>query len=225
MKKIQIIFLIIILLVVALAFKFGLLEYLTLANLKAQQINLQVYYQAHPVITISAYMLIYIVTTALSLPGATILTLAGGGVFGLYLGTLIVSFASTIGASIAFLVARFGFRDLVQAKFGTKLKVLYAGVEREGALYLFSLRLVPIMPFFLINLLMGLTNIKLRTFYWVSQIGMLAGTIIYVNAGTQLAKIGSLENILTPKLILSLMLLAGFSWVTKFLLNLFKQGK
>ena len=215
MKKSRIILLIAIVALIGLFFAFDLQRYLTLDALKSKQSAMLVYYQANPILTIFVYMLIYIVTTALSLPGATILTLAGGVIFGLGMGTLLVSFASTIGASLVFLAARFLFRDVVKAKFGERLSTIDKGMASEGAFYLFTLRLVPAVPFFMINLLMGLTSLKLWTFYWVSQVGMLAGTLVYVNAGTQLAKLDSLAGILSPILVGSFVLLGLFPLITK----------
>lgn len=148
--------------------------------------------------------------TGLSLPGAAVLTLAGGAVFGLGLGTLLVSFASSAGATIAFLLARTLLRQPVQQRFGARLAPIEAGLRRDGVLYLLSLRLVPVVPFFLVNVVMGLTPLPTRSFYLASQIGMLPGTLVYVNAGTQLAQLRSLEGILTPPLLLSLALLAAF---------------
>ncbi|PKM10490.1 MAG: pyridine nucleotide-disulfide oxidoreductase [Gammaproteobacteria bacterium HGW-Gammaproteobacteria-3] len=191
-------------------FVFDLQQYLTLEALKGQQAAIDAYFQNQPVLAVAIYMLTYILVTALSLPGATIMTLAGGAIFGVLGGTVIVSFASTIGATLAFLAARFLFRDAVKAKFGARVKALDEGVRRDGAFYLFTLRLVPIFPFFMINLAMGLTALKTLTFYWVSQVGMLAGTIVYVNAGTQLAKIESLSGILSPTLLGSFALLGIF---------------
>ncbi|MDI1231859.1 MAG: VTT domain-containing protein [Methylobacter sp.] len=215
MKKSRTLLLIAIVILMGLFFAFDLQQYLTLETLKSKQVAMLAYNQANPIVTLSIYMLIYIAATALSLPGAAILTLAGGGIFGLGMGTLIVSFASTIGASLAFLAARFLFRDLVKAKFGERLTTIDEGMAKEGAFYLFTLRLVPVVPFFMINLLMGLSTIKLRTFYWVSQLGMLAGTIVYVNAGTQLAKLESLSGILSPLLIGSFVLLGLFPLMTR----------
>ena len=215
MKKSQGILLVIMVIIIGVFFAFDLHQYLTLETLKSQQAALQAYHQDNPVITRLVYMLIYIAVTALSLPGAVILTLAGGGVFGLWLGTLLVSFASTFGATLAFLAARFLFKELVQTKFGERLKVINKGVAKEGAFYLFTLRLVPLVPFFMINVLMGLTAIKTRSFYWVSQLGMLAGTIVYVNAGTQLAKLDSLAGILSPQLLGSFVLLGVFPLMAK----------
>lgn len=198
-------------------------QFLTLSSLKVQQNQLIAFYQTHPVQILAEYALIYIVVTALSLPGATILTLAGGAIFGLFWGTVIVSFASTIGASLAFLSARFLFRDTVQAKFAEQLKTINEGIERDGEYYLFTLRLVPLFPFFMINLLMGLTTLKTRTFYGVSQIGMLAGTVVYVNAGTQLGKLESLSGILSPILVGSFVLLGLFPLLAKKIVENFPR--
>ncbi|MDT8426161.1 MAG: FAD-dependent oxidoreductase [Methyloprofundus sp.] len=198
-----------------LFFYFDLGHYLTLETLKAQQSAIENYRAANPVLAVAVYMLVYVAVTGLSLPGAAILTLAGGAVFGVLWGTLIVSFASSIGATLAFLAARFLFRDTVKAKFGARLKAIDEGVAKEGGFYLFTLRLVPVFPFFMINLLMGLTNMRVWTFYGVSQIGMLAGTAVYVNAGTQLAKIDSLAGILSPALLGSFVLLGLFPLIAK----------
>ncbi|MGD9307957.1 MAG: TVP38/TMEM64 family protein [Desulfosarcina sp.] len=202
---------------------FELGQYLTLDYIKASQAKFHSLYLSHRFLVIAIYMGIYIAVTALSLPGAAVLTLAGGGLFGLVAGTLIVSFASTIGATLACLVSRFLLRDWVQNKFGDKLKTINAGIEKEGAFYLFSLRLVPIFPFFVINLLMGLTRLPLFTFFWVSQIGMLAGTVVYVNAGKELAKIDSLSGILSPGLLISFVILGLFPITVKKLLALYKR--
>ena len=196
-------------------FALGLQRYLTLDYLKAQQAAIAALFQAHPLVVAATYFAVYVAVTALSLPGAALLTLFGGAVFGLWWGTLIVSFASSIGATLAFLSSRFLFRDAVQRKFGDKLRALNAGVEREGAFYLFTLRLVPLFPFFVINLAMALTPIRTRTFYWVSQLGMLLGTIVYVNAGAQLARIESARGILSPTLLISFALLGLFPLVAK----------
>jgi uncharacterized membrane protein YdjX (TVP38/TMEM64 family) len=194
-------------------------QFFTLNALKAQQSSVTDFYNAHPVQVLAGYALLYIVVTTLSLPVATILTLAGGAIFGLFWGTIIVSFASTIGSSLAFLSARFLFRDTVQKKFAEHLKTINAGIEKEGAFYLFTLRLVPLFPFFMINLLMGLTTLKIRTFYGVSQLGMLAGTIVYVNAGTQLGKLESLSGILSPLVVGSFVLLGVFPLLAKKLIE------
>jgi pyruvate/2-oxoglutarate dehydrogenase complex dihydrolipoamide dehydrogenase (E3) component/uncharacterized membrane protein YdjX (TVP38/TMEM64 family) len=210
---------------IATFFALDLQHYLTLENLKSQQTGIADYRQAHPMLAMALYAALYIAVTALSLPGATILTLAGGAVFGLLWGTLIVSFASSIGATLAFLTSRFLLRDWVKSRLSTRLQAIDEGVSRDGAFYLFTLRLVPLFPFFMINLAMGLTPIKTRTFYWVSQVGMLAGTLVYVNAGTQLAKIDSLSGILSPALLGSFALLGVFPLGAKKMLEFFKQRK
>ena len=223
MTQPRLILLIIIAIFIGAFFYFGLGQYLTLESLKAQQSVIEDYRAAKPFSTVALYVLVYIAVTGLSLPGATILTLAGGVVFGVLWGTIIVSFASTIGATLAFLAARFLFRDSVTAKFGDSLKAINEGLEREGGFYLFTLRLVPVFPFFMINLLMGLTKMKTWTFYLVSQIGMLAGTVVYVNAGTQLGKIKSLAGILSPALLGSFILLGLFPLLAKKVIAAFKS--
>ena len=206
-------------------FVFDLDQYLTLNYLKQQQEAFGTFYADNRFLTVAIYMAIYILVTALSLPGATIMTLAGGALFGLWTGLIAVSFASTIGATLAFLVSRFLLRDWVQDKFGNKLSSFNAGVEKDGAFYLFSLRLVPVFPFFMINLAMGLTPLKAGLFYIVSQIGMLPGTFVYVNAGTQLGKIESASGILSPGLLLSFILLGIFPIIAKKILEAIKSGK
>lgn len=210
---------------IAAFFIFDLQQYLTLEALKAQQEAIESYRSMHPGSAVLIYSLIYIAVTGLSLPGATVLTLAGGAVFGLFWGTLIVSFASTIGATLAFLAARFLFRDAVKARFGARLQAIDAGVHRDGWLYLFTLRLVPVFPFFVINLAMGLTSINTKTFYWVSQVGMLAGTLVYVNAGTQLAQLDSLAGILSPGLLGSFALLGIFPLLANKIVDAIKANK
>jgi uncharacterized membrane protein YdjX (TVP38/TMEM64 family) len=179
--------------------------------------------QMGPAVVIA--FLVYVAVTALSLPGAAVLTLAGGGLFGFLVGLVVVSFASSIGATLACLVSRFLLREWVQNKFGDKLHSINKGIEEEGAFYLFSLRLVPIFPFFVINLVMGLTSMRLVTFYWVSQLGMLAGTMVYVNAGKELAKIESLSGILSPGLIISFVILGLFPLTVKKLLAWYKARR
>ena len=191
-------------------FAFGLHKYLSLDFFKAQQAAIESYVAQKPLRAAAIFFLIYVAVTGLSLPGAAIMTLVAGGVFGLLWGTVIVSFASSIGATLAFLASRFVLRDWVRGRFGDRLKTIDAGVENEGAFYLFALRLVPLFPFFVINLAMGLTSIRTRTFYWVSQLGMLAGTIVYVYAGTQL---GRFE--ITWQLVLALALLGIFPLAAK----------
>jgi len=210
---------------VALFKLLGLSQYLTLSYVKTSQETFAAVYANHRLMVIVAYMVIYILVTSLSLPGAAIMTLAGGALFGLLIGTLVVSFASTIGATLACFVSRFVLRDWVQRKFGDKLKEVNEGITREGTFYLFTLRLIPIFPFWLINMVMGLTKMPLRTFYWVSQVGMLAGTVVYVNAGGELAKINSISGILSPGLILSFVLLGLFPIGIKKLFSLYKSKK
>ena len=193
-----------------LFFALDLGHYLSLDWLKAQQDAIAAYRADQPLAAVAVYFALYVAVTALSLPGAALMTLAGGAVFGLLWGTLIVSFASSIGATLAFLASRFLLRDWVMARFGRRLAAIDAGVRKEGAFYLFTLRLVPVFPFFLVNLLLGLPAMKARTFYGVSQLGMLAGTVVYVNAGTQLAQIDSLAGIVSPGLLLSFALLGVF---------------
>ncbi|MBS3964106.1 MAG: FAD-dependent oxidoreductase [Methylomonas sp.] len=225
MKSSKVIVLLVIITLVAAFFAFDLHHYFTLENVKAQQDAIEQYRQAHPALAVALYAALYIAVTGLSLPGAAVLTLAGGGIFGLFWSTIIVSFASSIGATLAFLAARFLLRDWVRARFGQRLQSIEEGLERDGAYYLFTLRLVPVFPFFLINLAMGLTPMKTLTFYGVSQIGMLAGTVVYVNAGTQLAQIDSLAGILSPALLGSFALLGFFPLLTKKLLAFLQQRK
>ncbi len=206
-------------------YAYDLRQYLTLEYLKSQQQSFATFYAAHKISAPAGYVGIYILVAALSLPGATVMTLAGGALFGFKLGTVLVSFASTIGATLAFLVSRFLLRDFVQKRFGDKLQAINRGIEKDGSFYLFSLRLVPIFPFFVINLAMGLTPIKTLSFYLVSQFGMLAGTFVYVNAGTQLGKIESLEDILSPGLLLSFALLGIFPLIAKKAMEIIKARK
>ncbi len=202
-------------LVVALFFGFGLQRFLTLEALQQAQGSLQGWRQQAPLQSALTYMAVYVVVTALSLPGAAVLTLAGGALFGLGLGTLLVSFASSAGALLAFLLARTLLRDLVQRRFGRQLAPIEAGVRRDGVLYLLTLRLAPVFPFFLVNLLMALTPMRAGAYYLTSQLGMLPGTLVYVNAGTQLAQLRGLDGILSPPLLLSFALLALFPWLAR----------
>ncbi len=214
--------------VVALAagfFGLDLHRALTLESLKASREQFETWRAASPFLVAAGFFAIYVLVTSLSLPGAAVMTLAAGALFGLWWGTLIVSFASSIGATLAFLVARFLLRDTVQQRFGDRLKAINDGMAREGALYLLTLRLVPLFPFFLVNLLMGLTGIATRTFYLVSQAGMLPGTLVYVNAGTQLAQIETLSGIVSPAVLLSFVLLAIFPWISKRFLDYLKRRR
>jgi pyruvate/2-oxoglutarate dehydrogenase complex dihydrolipoamide dehydrogenase (E3) component/uncharacterized membrane protein YdjX (TVP38/TMEM64 family) len=202
-------------------YRSGLVEQLTLANLKARQAELAAWVDGHYALAVAGFFVAYVVVTALSIPGAAVMTLAIGAVFGLLAGTILVSFASTIGASLAFLTARFLLRDGLRARYGERLKAFDEGVARDGGFYLFTLRLVPLFPFFLVNLLTGLTALRLGTFYWVSQLGMLPGTIAYVYAGTQLARIEGPRDILSPGLIGAFVVIGllplAMRWITRAL--------
>ncbi len=215
MKKSKIVLLLLVVLALGLFFAFDLGRYFSLDHVKSVQSDFARLYADRPAFVIGGFFAVYVAVAALSLPGAAVLTLLGGAVFGLWVGLLVVSFASSVGATLAMLVSRYLLRDSVKSRFAKALADIDRGVEREGAFYLFTLRLVPLFPFFVINLLMGLTTMKARTFYWVSQIGMLAGTFVYVNAGTQLAQIDSLSGILSPGLLFSFALLGVFPLLAK----------
>lgn len=210
---------------VVLFFAFDLQRFLTLEYLKGQQEAFAEFYISNRLLTIIIYFVLYVIVTALSLPGAAVMTLAGGALLGFWTALLTVSFASTIGATLAFLVSRFLLRDWVQGRFGDKLKAINEGMEKEGPFYLFTLRLVPLFPFFVINLVMGLTPMRAITYYWVSQIGMFPGTAVYVNAGTQLAQIESASGILSPGIILSFVLLGIFPLLAKRMVDLMNRRK
>ena len=210
---------------VSMFFAFDLQRYLNLAELKRSQAELAALFDAHPVLVGGAYFAVYVAVTALSLPGAAVTTLAGGAIFGLLAGTVIVSFASTLGATLALLASRYLLRDSVQRRFGPRLAQIDRGIEREGAFYLFTLRLVPLVPFFVINLVMGLTAMKARTFFWVSQLGMLAGTVVYVNAGTQLAQVESLRGIASPQIVGSFVLLGVFPLIARRLVDAWRRRR
>ena len=225
MTKGRLLLLILIALAFTAFFAFDLGRFFSLDFFKSQQAAIEAFRREAPLLLGGIYFVVYVVVTGLSLPGAAIMTLAGGAIFGLLWATLIVSFASSIGATLAFLASRFIFRDTVQRRFADGLRAVNAGVEKEGPFYLFALRLVPIFPFFVINLVMGLTPMKTRTFYWVSQLGMLAGTIVYVNAGTQIAQIETLSGILSPGLLGSFLLLAVFPMVAKRVVGLLDARK
>ena len=218
-------FVLLLLAVVGLYFALDLGQYLNLATIKSRQAELEAWRAGQPVMAGVLFFAAYVAVTALSLPGAAIMTLAAGAIFGLGWGMLIVSFASSLGATLAFLASRWLLHDWVQQRFGERLAALNAGVAKEGGFYLFTLRLVPVLPFFLINLAMGLTPIRPLTFYWVSQLGMLAGTLVYVNAGTQLARIDSLSGIVSPGLLGSLVLLGIFPLIAKKIIDLVKARK
>ena len=200
-------------------------RFLDLEHLKSRQADIDAFYREHPLMVLGAYFVAYVAVTGLSLPGAAIMTLAGGAVFGLLWGTVVVSFASTLGATVAFIVSRYILRDGIQRRYGDRLKTINAGVERDGGFYLFTMRLVPAFPFFIINLVMGLTPMRTITFALVSQLGMLPGTIVYVNAGTQLGRIDSLQGILSPALIGSFVLLGVFPLVAKWIVGAVKARR
>ncbi|MBL8493092.1 MAG: FAD-dependent oxidoreductase [Rhodocyclaceae bacterium] len=225
MSRSRILVLLLIAGLIAAFFAFDLGRFFSLEYFKSQQQTISGWYRAHPGQTMAGFFLIYVAVTGLSLPGATVMTLVAGALFGLVMGTLIVSFASTIGASLAFLSARFLLRDWVQQRFGDRLRAINDGIEKDGAFYLFTLRLVPAFPFFVINLLMGLTRLPTRTFFGVSQVGMLAGTLVYVNAGTELAKIDSLRGILSAGLLISFTVLGLFPLIARRMLDGIKARK
>lgn len=217
MNKKLIIGLILVAVIVGLATQFG--QYLTLENAKSQQILLGEYIESNFLLASLIYFIAYIVVTAFSIPGAAVVTLLGAALFGFFTSLVLVSFASSIGATLAFLSSRFLLRDWVQSKFGSKLDTINQGIKKDGPFYLFSLRLIPVFPFFLINLLMGLTPISTIRFYLVSQIGMLPGTMVYLNAGTQLANIDSLSGIVSPGVLASFVLLGLFPVITKWIMK------
>lgn len=208
-----------------LFFNFDLAQYLNFAYLKDNQAQFNLYYQENPALISLSFFIIYIFSVALSVPGATLLTLLGGAIFGFFWALILISFASTIGASLAFLVSRFLLRDTVQSRFGSYLGKINEGIEKEGAFYLFTLRLVPLFPFFLVNLVMGLSSIKVRTFYWVSQLGMLAGTAVFINAGTQLAQLESASGILSLPILISFTLLGLFPLMAKKIIHHIQVNK
>ena len=199
--------------------------YLNLGYLQQVRGDVVFYVESNPLVSSVSYFVLYVLVTALSVPGALIMTLAGGAVFGLPWGLLLVSFASTIGATLAMLVSRMLLRDWVQVRFKTQLVTVNQGLADDGGFYLFSLRMVPLLPFFMVNLVMGLTRISLWQFYWVSQLGMLAATFVFVFAGTQLAAIETLSGILSPGLIVALSLLGLFPLLAKKSLNWLRRGR
>ena len=211
--------------VFSLFFAFDLQKYLTLEYLKSSKAFFISSYGKNPIPVLIGYFLFYVVMTSFSLPGAILLTLAGGLIFGVFTGTLIVSFASTIGATLAMIIARFLLRDWVKSRFSSQMKTINSGINKDGGYYLFTLRLLPVFPFFVINLGMGLTPIRTVTFYWVSQLGMFPGTLVYIIAGSELAKIESLGDILSPTLIGSLALLGIFPLMVKKMLYFIEKRR
>ncbi len=200
-------------------FALDLGRFFSLEALRAHREGLLTQISAHPLLSAGIFFAVYVVVTALSLPAAALLTIAGGALFGFGLGTLLVSFASTLGATLAMLLARYLLRESVQAKFGARLKAIDAGLEREGAFYLFALRLVPVFPFFLVNLTLGLTRLPARTFFWVSQLGMLPATAVYVYAGTEIGQLTSLKGLISPGLLGAFILLGLLPLITKKILD------
>ncbi|MGF1861016.1 FAD-dependent oxidoreductase [Photobacterium profundum] len=225
MDRKKVVLLVTLMTLIGLWFAFDLSQYFTLEQAKAQQLALQDTIVEKPFLSSLVYFAVYILVTALSLPGAAIMTLLGAALFGFWWSLLLISFASTIGATLAFLFSRFILRDWVQAKFGNRIAPINAGIEKDGPFYLFTLRLIPVFPFFLVNLLMGLTPISTRMFYLISQIGMLAGTAVYINAGTQLGEIESLSGIISAPVLVSLALLGLFPLIAKFIMNIITQRR
>jgi len=211
--------------VIAAYFVFDLGQYLTLDGIKQGVAQWEAFYAENPVAVLAGFFAAYVAVTAASLPGAALMTLAAGALFGLVTGTILVSFASTLGATLAFLSSRYVLRDSIESRFGERLKAINAGVERDGAFYLFSLRMIPAFPFFVVNLVMGLTRIRTWTYAWVSQIGMLLGTAVYVNAGTQLAQIESLSGIASPGVLGSFVLLGIAPWLAKLVIGVVQRRK
>jgi len=210
---------------IASYFIFDLGQYFSLEYVKASRERFQGLYADHAVLVLGGYFLLYVTVTALSLPAATVLTLIGGALFGLGVGVVIISFASTVGASLAFLMSRYLLQDYVQRRFGDKLVAINRGVEEEGAFYLFTLRLIPVFPFFAINTVMALTPIRLLTYYWVSQLGMFPATVVYVNAGKEIGQIDSLSGLLSPSLIVSFVIIGIFPLVVKKILGWYKSRR
>jgi uncharacterized membrane protein YdjX (TVP38/TMEM64 family) len=204
---------------------FDLGAFLTLENFKARQAEILSAKDAHPALAIGGFFALYVVVTGLSIPGAAILTLIAGALFGLVTGTIIVSFASSIGATLAFLGSRYLLRDWVQDKFGERLSAIDDGLAKDGAFYLFTIRLIPLFPFFVVNLVMGLTRIRTWTYYWVSQIGMLLGTLVFVNAGTQISQIRSTAGLLSPTLLASFVALGLMPWLARGIVGFLQRRK
>ena len=223
MKKLLII--LILAALIAAYFAFGLGAYLTVEGVKQVADDVGGYYARNPAQVIALFFLVYVGVTAASLPGAAVMTLAAGALFGVFVGTVVVSFASTLGATLAFLASRYVLRDAVEVRFGDRLKAVNQGLERDGAFYLFTIRMIPLFPFFVVNLVMGLTRIRAWTYAWVSQVGMLLGTIVYVNAGTQLARIDSLAGIASPAVLASFALLGIAPWFAKAIIAWIKRRK
>ncbi len=219
MNKNRIALFLIVVTLVAAFFVFDLGRFLSLEALKNQREALLSYRDAQPLLTAAAFFGVYVLVTSLSIPGATLLTIASGAIFGLLWGTVLVSFASTLGATCAFLSSRYLFHDALQKKYGSRLRTVNTGIAKDGAFYLFTLRVVPLFPFFVINLMMGLTPLRTWTYYWATQLGTLPATLIYVNAGTQLAQLNAPSDILSLELLGAFVLLGIFPLLAKKIID------
>ncbi|WP_432736269.1 TVP38/TMEM64 family protein [Maridesulfovibrio sp. FT414] len=211
--------------IIVMFFAFDLDRFFTLEYLKNSRQEFQLFYAQNPFLSVFAFFLLYVLVVGVNLPGAAVLGLAGGALFGFTVGVIAISFASTIGATLACFFSRYLFRDYVQRKFGDRLEKVNRGIAEEGGFYLFSMRLIPAIPFVVINLVMGLTSMRLRTFYWISQIGMLPGTMVYVNAGKELGKIDSLSGIAQPGLIISFAILGLFPLAVRKVVSFVKARR
>jgi uncharacterized membrane protein YdjX (TVP38/TMEM64 family) len=219
MNKAKLLVALLIVALISAVFVLGLHQYLSLDFLRAQQQSMQIFVEQNLTGAAVAFFFLYVTVAALNIPGAAIMTLAAGAVFGVVVGVIVVSFASAVGATLAFLLSRYLLRDYVERKFSWATEKINRGVEREGGYYLFTLRLVPVFPFFVINMVMALTRLQTQTFYWVSQIGMFPATVVYVNAGTQLGRIEDAADILSPAVLGSFALLGVFPIVAKKILE------
>jgi len=199
-------------------------RFLRLDELQARRGELEAAFHSHPLATATAFFAVYVAVALLAIPGAAVLTIAAGAIFGLVRGTVLVSFAATAGALLSFLASRYLFRDAVAARFGDRLRAVDEGIARDGAAYLFGLRLVPVFPYFLVNPLVGLTALPARTFAWVSQLGMLPATVVYVNAGTRLADVRSIDGILSPGTVLAFALLGALPFAAKWIARTVGSG-
>lgn len=223
-KWIKIILFTVLILGISVAVFFGR-NYISFERIQQSREKISLWYENNRIVFITGYFLFYILSVVFAMPGAALLTILAGAIFGLGMGVVIVSFASSIGALLSFLAARYLFRDWVEAKFGEKLQTIHQGLEREGAFYLFTMRLIPIFPYFIINPVFGLTRIRAWTFYWVSQVGMFAGTVVFVNAGTQLAQIDSARDVVSFRLLGSFALIGIFPLVVKKLIHQLRHAK
>lgn len=225
MKPLQIILVLAVALIVILFFVLDFSDYFSLSYLQEQRSKLVEFYRENPIFTIMLFALVYIGLTSLSIPSATGLTLLAGAIFDFVTGVIVVSIVSTVGASLAFLLARYLFRDLVQTKFATQLGPINDGIDRDGIFYLFAIRLVPTIPYFVVNAAMGLTTLKFWHYVWVSQLGMLATTAVFVNAGSQLGQLESFSGILSPTLIVALVVMGVFPLVAKWTVSYLRSRR